>query len=236
MHFLLFDPMDAKDLLTRWSNQNYWQKLCPDLTISTATSNHRGSAEEKYEPSERKELLQRIIDDGYALINATCCNSSMRAKIADAISDLETKHNLPATFILLFDETWHLASQSNHLLLPQNQTEGILRSHGKMSFNFDMLAWHIDPCKNQAGFSPHRDRQPDTTDALNQSFYPDGQAKYITHWIALADATPNNSCLCESVCCFVAFLLRFKLTSEHYHSFTIRLEQMSFQSNLIPGT
>ena len=64
-----------------------------------------------------------------------------------------------------------------------------------MKFNFDMLAWHIDPCLNQSGFSPHRDRQPDTPSSLRNSFYDDGQAKYVTHWIALSDATPENSCL-----------------------------------------
>jgi hypothetical protein len=66
-----------------------------------------------------------------------------------------------------------------------------------MCFNFDMLAWHIDARRKQVGFSPHRDRQPDNLDALKDSFYPDGQAKYITHWIALAEANPNNSCLCK---------------------------------------
>lgn len=66
-----------------------------------------------------------------------------------------------------------------------------------MSFNFDILAWHIDPIQNQVGFSPHRDRQPDTIEGLKQSFYEDGQAKYVTHWIALTDANPNNSCLCK---------------------------------------
>lgn len=42
------------------------------------------------------------------------------------------------------------------------------------------------------GFSPHRDRQPPDTDA---SFHSNGAAKYITCWIALTEATPENSCL-----------------------------------------
>lgn len=74
--------------------------------------------------------------------------------------------------------------------------------HPLMKFNYDVLAWHIDPVRDQAGFSPHRDRQPNTRRELQQSFYPEedaeaggGQAKYVTHWVALADATPENSCL-----------------------------------------
>jgi len=118
---------------------------------------------------------------------------------------MEVEHSLPATFVLLFDETWKLARESYHLLLQdddgtkdtqQHQQKGILhRNSSTMAFNFDMLAWYIDPKLNQAGFSPHRDRQPESLSDLKQSFYSDGQAKYITHWIALADATPENSCL-----------------------------------------
>ena len=41
-------------------------------------------------------------------------------------------------------------------------------------------------------FSPHRDRQPET---VASSFHDDGQAKYMTMWMALTDANPENSCL-----------------------------------------
>ncbi|KAL7540248.1 hypothetical protein ACHAWF_006633 [Thalassiosira exigua] len=64
-----------------------------------------------------------------------------------------------------------------------------------MAFNFDMLAWNIDPRRDQSGFSRHRDRQPDYVSTLKESFCPDGQAKYVTHWIALSEASPENSCL-----------------------------------------
>lgn len=51
---------------------------------------------------------------------------------------------------------------------------------------------HVDPSNGDAGFSPHRDRQPD--DAAS-SFRADGSAKYSTLWLALTAATPDNSCL-----------------------------------------
>jgi hypothetical protein len=54
-----------------------------------------------------------------------------------------------------------------------------------MLFNFDMLAWHIDPQKNQVGFSPHRDRQPDTDEALKGSFYRTRMDKPSTLLIGL---------------------------------------------------
>jgi ectoine hydroxylase-related dioxygenase (phytanoyl-CoA dioxygenase family) len=146
---------------------------------------------EKNVRQERSETQQRLIEDGYALIDSRC-DEETREKVATIISDLETKHSLPATFALLFDETWHLAIESQRSLLQHHA--GL---HQEMSFNFDMLAWNIDPTQNQVGFSPHRDRQPDTDQALKHSFYSDGQAKYVTHWIALTDANPNNSCLCK---------------------------------------
>eukprot|EP00980_Cylindrotheca_fusiformis_P029626 scaffold23625_cov137-Cylindrotheca_fusiformis.AAC.11 len=39
---------------------------------------------------------------------------------------------------------------------------------------------------------PHRDRQPDDA---HSTFHSDGQAKFITQWIALSNATTENSCL-----------------------------------------
>ena len=65
-------------------------------------------------------------------------------------------------------------------------------THSSNVFNFDILAWYIDPTENVAGFSPHRDRQPQDA---KSSFHEDGQAKYVTLWTALSNATPENSCL-----------------------------------------
>lgn len=58
--------------------------------------------------------------------------------------------------------------------------------------NMDILTWLVDPNRGDAGFSPHRDRQPDDTPA---TFRPDGSAKYATMWVPLTPATPENSCL-----------------------------------------
>ncbi len=182
-------------LILCWTDEQYWKKLCPHLSISTDGDSSTSDAQKIDEQKERQELLNRLIDDGYALLDVRC-NKNLIEKVGKSISDLELEHSLPATFALLFDETWKLAAESQQLLL-QEQNKGILQSHEKMRFNFDMLAWHVDPRQKQVGFSPHRDRQPDTLDALKQSFYSDGQAKYITHWIALAEANPNNSCLCK---------------------------------------
>ena len=197
------------NVLSQWSNINYWRRLCPYLTIGNTSIDSDGiSSSNDGDDDTREKLLQLLINDGYALIDNTICNDvNLQKNVCRGITDMEVEHSLPATFVLLFDETWKLARESYHLLLQdddrkkdteqhQQSQKGILhRNSSTMAFNFDMLAWYIDPKLNQAGFSPHRDRQPDSLADLKQSFYSDGQAKYITHWIALADATPENSCL-----------------------------------------
>lgn len=56
----------------------------------------------------------------------------------------------------------------------------------------DMLAWRVDASKGEAGFAPHRDRQPDDAAA---SFREDGSAMYTSCWLAVTDANPDTSCL-----------------------------------------
>jgi hypothetical protein len=99
------------------------------------------------------------------------------------------QQKLPATFIFLFDEAWHLAAYSRNIMSQA--------CHPKNKFNFDVLAWYIPP--GEAGFSPHRDRQPDDA---SSTFHNDpeqrefeNEPKFVTQWIALSDATPQNSCL-----------------------------------------
>jgi len=88
------------------------------------------------------------------------------------------------TFVLLYDETLEVAHGAIEILDDA--------THPSNVFNFDVLAWYIDPRENVAGFSPHRDRQPGDAQS---SFHADGQAKYVTMWMALSNATPENSCL-----------------------------------------
>ncbi|KAL9183439.1 hypothetical protein ACHAXT_004295 [Thalassiosira profunda] len=199
-------PSNGSDLLTRWSDADHWRRLCPHLTILEDALPARSSSGDGCNEATNEKLLTRLVDDGYALLDRPACGDSLREKLARGITDLEEQHSLPATFVLLFDEAWALAAESYKILLQNNissgngdekrspKQSGILQPH-QMAFNFDVLAWHIDPRSGKAGFSPHRDRQPETMDALKDSFYPDGQAKYVTHWVALSDATPENSCL-----------------------------------------
>lgn len=144
-------------------------------------------------------------------INTSSYN--LRRLLKSGIETLTKEAGLPATFILLYDETWELAHGARTFLSEA--------THLQNQLNFDILAWYIDPRQSQSGFSPHRDRQPDdiaasfhsrptTTDCDANINGPDsnnvnqhgvnrkqeyGMAKYVTMWMALSDATPENSCL-----------------------------------------
>ena len=111
------------DLLSQWSNADYWRKLCPYLTIS---SDDKGLADDNDKNIEgcddvnlNEQLLERLIDDGYALLDSKICNDSLREKLARGISDMEVQHTLPATFILLYDEIGSLLK--NHTVFYFNK-------------------------------------------------------------------------------------------------------------------
>ena len=112
--------------------------------------------------------------------------SMSMSTLAKSIETL-VQNNIPASMILLFDEVWELCHVAGNLISQSTHQNNVI--------NFDMLAWHIDASKDECGFSPHRDRQPDNVHNVKSSFHSNGHAKYVTLWLALTDATPENSCL-----------------------------------------
>jgi hypothetical protein len=163
-----------------------WEAICTGLSICSKSKNGKCSQLSKSDGHESNANFQRkherrrekLRHNGYALVDDLFDVQPVRKGI-EALHE----QNLPATFVLLFDETWQLACQSKRVLEQA--------SHKKNVFNYDLLAWYIPP--GSPGFSPHRDRQPD--DAPSTFHSDDQQAKFITNWIALSDATPENSCL-----------------------------------------
>eukprot|EP00536_Pseudo-nitzschia_multiseries_P003994 jgi/Psemu1/295402/fgenesh1_pm.64_\ len=162
-----------------------WKAICPGLSIGSTGKSKGGIVDDKDSCLEDKNVQRKyalrkkkLINRGYALVDDLFDVRLVRK----GIEALHTQ-NLPATFILLFDEAWNLACQSKRVL---EKT-----THQKNVFNYDLLAWYIPP--GSPGFSPHRDRQPD--DAPSTFHSDDQQAKFVTNWIAISDATPENSCL-----------------------------------------
>jgi hypothetical protein len=162
------------------TSSSLWNRICPNLSIETTIDKKTG-ANPTISSDEAARRRAKLIKDGFALVDEPF-DPTLIQKLKEGITRLH-EQNLPASLILLFDETWELAQSSRKVLASS--------SHSKNSFNFDLFAWYIEPGKG--GFSPHRDRQP--SDATATFHADDEQAKFITQWIALSDATPDNSCL-----------------------------------------
>jgi hypothetical protein len=159
-----------------------WFRLCPALSIDIVRiSKEIIAAHTVTSPEEEERQRKKLVNEGYALVDNDMEDPKIIQRLHHGIVKLE-EQNLPATLILLFDAAWELAGRSRRQM--QNST------HSKNSFNFDLLAWYVKP--GTGGFSPHRDRQPSNA---KTSFHSDGQAKFVTQWIALSEATPENSCL-----------------------------------------
>ena len=132
-------------------------------------------------------LRQAIVRSGVARFTPQRSHiyTSLIAKLSNGITQLHAQ-GMDASWILLFDEAWELASivgeEMRHI------------SHGRILPCYDMLAWRVEPGADRSNaFSPHRDRQPDD---VKKSFYADDHfPKYASIWVGLANATPESSCL-----------------------------------------
>jgi len=179
----------APDKMLTWSNPCYWENVLPqELSISKMDYNVEDpDCKQPSRHNEEHELRTRLMQDGYALVDPPTQDRSRFDELTNTLKEgisLLNEMRIPAVFIMLCDEAWEYAQTANQVLQKS--------AHPCNVFNFDILAWHVDPKENTAGFSPHRDRQPiePTT-----SFHDDDQAKYVTLWTALSDANPENSCL-----------------------------------------
>eukprot|EP00741_Cyanophora_paradoxa_P000335 tig00000403_g326.t1 len=88
---------------------------------------------------------------------------------------------LAPVWACLADEAWALA-----LLL-----ERLLRARlvgPALRFNADFMAWHLAPAARQRGWGLHRDRD-------TMPFAPDASPLYVTAWVPLTEATPENGCI-----------------------------------------
>eukprot|EP00978_Attheya_sp_CCMP212_P036942 scaffold170959_cov30-Attheya_sp.AAC.1 len=203
----------TKDEPQIWTNVEFWKSVCPQLTITSSKDNTIMSTTANQKDSiiiAEKEAEKRrncLVKDGYALVDKLedggHPNNEQQqllvTKLAAAISGLDGTHGYPATFVLLYDETWELARIASQVLSSASSSTNE-NNNNILALNFDMLAWHIRP--GEAGFSPHRDRQPlNVADSFtsnpkkSHAEQAQQEAKYVTLWMALTDATPENSCL-----------------------------------------
>jgi hypothetical protein len=156
---------------------SFWRTLCPHLSVG---QRHEPDEEAKQAGENDAANRKSITEDGFVKVGSLC-RASQSAELARGVA-LLVEYGWPATFILVFDQTWELVDEVSSLMKRTTGNEN----------NLDILAWHIDPREGETGFSPHRDRSPDDPTA---TFRADKTPRYSSAWVALTEAHERNSCL-----------------------------------------
>lgn len=159
----------------------YWRRINPKLHVEDAQYLQECATVGSLSVAEVATLKARLINDGFFTLEDLPWYPSLRA-MREGVRRLQ-RRGWPATLLLVYDEAWVMAHQISALLAAVS---------GGCANSLDTLAWSVTPSLGQAGFAPHRDRQP--ADVPN-SFRADGTPKYTTCWVALSEASVENSCL-----------------------------------------
>ena len=136
---------------------------------------------------EERDAGDAIRALGYAIV-PRCANRALARRVATLARGLAAR-GLDPTYVFVYEDAWTLLRTIETACKSRGCFGGLI-------MNYDVLAWCVDPVSDgeaTTAFCPHRDRQPDDSPG---SFSENGDAKYATAWVALAnDATPENSCL-----------------------------------------
>ncbi|KAL6756259.1 hypothetical protein V8C86DRAFT_99024 [Haematococcus lacustris] len=176
----------AKVQLADFSDPAFWRAVCPELSVTDVSDQCDLSSmpQPMRLPGGVSDSIRQQIDrEGACVVTPEQLpwQHVHWSRLASAVEQLMQK-GWPPTFLLMYDEVWHII----------HQLDAVMQATTGNTCNLDILAWHIDPRQGGAGFSPHRDRQPDSAP---DTFRPDGSAMYTTAWLPLVPATPDNSCL-----------------------------------------
>lgn len=165
--------MDYRDL----TKKEFWAQLFPDLSIETLDFN----SVERVQTSDIKvnrDIDDLMVNEAYLRMDGTS-KLSLKSDFASVVAKL-VENNLLGVFALVYDEFWAL-----HF-----QYEEIFKHF--LADGYKMLpaiwVWHLDPAKKEFGWEPHRDRDYTALDK-------DGKPKFLTLWLPITDADPNNGCI-----------------------------------------
>ncbi|KAG2440534.1 hypothetical protein HYH02_010412 [Chlamydomonas schloesseri] len=157
----------------------YWARLCPELTVSGKLGSK--AAKNKKPASELvKDAKEQVLSEGVVQLHPSDLQWGVDVHVLARSMVALMQAGWPASFLIMYDEVWALVQQASSLMAGAT---------GGNACNMDVLCWYVDPNAGAAGFSPHRDRQPNNSPA---TFRPDGTAMYSTCWVPLTDARPRK--------------------------------------------
>jgi len=169
----------------RLPGAKYWRRLAPGLHVNDdAFMANVLDRPMLLSPAFLARCKAQLLADGFITMPPkTLAWSDIDFNALRAAVRQLQRQGWPASLLLMYDEVWAMALQLSRLMATVS---------GGCANSLDMLAWSVTPALGQSGFAPHRDRQPAD---VGGSFRADGTAKYTTAWVALSEATPDNSCL-----------------------------------------
>jgi ectoine hydroxylase-related dioxygenase (phytanoyl-CoA dioxygenase family) len=157
-------------------DRSFWTSVVPDFRIEDRASfghiplwDFPKADEDPVTVLDREGYLH--LPDAQGTDTAAHLSSAVRRLVAAG---------LPPVFGMVFDEFW----------IPAFALTKIVATSlgGTYKLLPDFWIWHIDPAKDEAGWSPHRDKG-------HRALFPDRRPKAVTAWLALSEADPLNSCM-----------------------------------------
>jgi len=170
--------LESEEMLQVFSDPDSWRKVNPYLHIFDRKYLESMAIPMSIDSESINGMRKVILREGYYHVSNLEWQMDL-AGMAKAITNLSVKGFSPP-FAFVYDEFWLLFAKLHSLIA------GLLGDNYKMLPDF--WIWHIDPTKNQGGWTPHRDKG-------GHSLFPDGSPKSLTVWIPLTKATPLNGCI-----------------------------------------
>lgn len=157
----------------------FWQQLCPDLSIDIARGLDGEPAPESTLRSDDWNVCKQLINrDGYFAYDSWF-EPALMDRLADCLLKLEAANLMPG-FCFVYDEFWHLLRGLQPLISDLLDDDYLMLPA--------VWAWLVRSDK-QTGFSPHRDQVRDV--AVDDEEHLD----YLTIWIPLTDLNHLSSCI-----------------------------------------
>ena len=168
----------AKELQNEhWGARDFWQKLAPSLHVDDADY-LRSVPPFEVEPQFAEALRQVMRIEGYFQLPPPRWDLPVE-EMAALVASLDAQ-GIPLPFAFMFDEFWLLFMKLNRLIAAQLGAE--------FSMLPDFWVWLIDPKREGAGWTPHRDKG-------HYALREDGSPKSVTVWIPLTEANTLNGCM-----------------------------------------
>ncbi len=153
-------------------NASFWRSFAKELHVAALARAERTQPQQSYDRLDR-----RMAHDGY-FADADVRLQTLAPAIGRVVKTL-VNYSLPPVLIWIYDEPWEcfrrLAPVIGHFLGPEYKALPAF------------WAWHVDPCKGESGWRPHRDNVT--------GLAADGSPLSLTCWIPLSEATPLNGCM-----------------------------------------